>query len=252
MYSIERVDLPCVETTREAFFFVTPTGDSPRDPRAVFNACFNECRGHGPAGLPGHVSWFRGGTKNLQYHPNEVSFSLPWRPGAPAPAAPWSFFSPRGLLQAFSRYRFRLALLLRFKNTRGAGTHRTPVKRHRGEPGLTGSNSAVAPVVASVVLTFTRYTRSARFLSSALSIGEMPASDACTPYACQIDASDSPACVSIMNGGPPIQTSSLIGLPHCKDASIGATPRKLLPTHRLKRCTCVASLDLPHMYARVW
>jgi len=161
MYSIERVDLPCVETTREAFFFVTPTGDSPRDPRAVFNACFNECRGHGPAGLPGHVSWFRGGTKNLQYHPNEVSFSLPWRPGAPAPAAPWSFFSPRGLLQAFSRYRFRLALLLRFKNTGGAGTHRTPVKRHRGEPGLTGSNSAVAPVVASVVLTFTRYTRSA-------------------------------------------------------------------------------------------
>jgi len=116
---------------------------------------------HGPAGLPSHVSWFRGGTKNLQYHPNEVSFSLPWRPGAPAPAAPWSFFSPRGLLQAFSRYRFRLALLLRFKNTGGAGTHRTPVKRHRGEPGLTGSNSAVAPVVASVVLTFTRYTRSA-------------------------------------------------------------------------------------------
>jgi hypothetical protein len=83
--------------------------------------------------------------------------------------APWGacacgaggFFFPRGLLQAFSRYRFRLALLLRFKNTGGAGTHRTPVKRHRGEPGLTGSNSAVAPVVASVVLTFTRYTRSA-------------------------------------------------------------------------------------------
>jgi hypothetical protein len=164
MYSIERVDLPCVETTREAFFFVTPTGDSPRDPRVSLTHAFKTSvagMDHGPAGLPSHVSWFRGGTKNLQYHPNEVSFSLPWRPGAPAPAAPWSFFSPRGLLQAFSRYRFRLALLLRFKNTGGAGTHRTPVKRHRGEPGLTGSNSAVAPVVASVVLTFTRYTRSA-------------------------------------------------------------------------------------------
>jgi hypothetical protein len=165
MYSIERVDLPCVETTREAFFFVTPTGDSPRDPRVSLTHALSLTgvaawsRHRGRAARP-DVSWFRGGTKNLQYHPNEVSFSLLWRPGAPAPAAPRSFFSPRGLLHAFSRYRFRLALLLRFKNTGGAGTHRTPVKRHRGEPGLTGSNSAVA-LIASVVLTFTRYTRSA-------------------------------------------------------------------------------------------
>ena len=72
-------------------------------------------------------------------------------------------------------------------------------------------------------------TLAARARSAAL--GEMPTADACTPYDCQIDASDSPACVSIMNGGPPMQTSSLIGLPQCEDASIGATPRKLLPTH---------------------
>ena len=67
MYSMERVYLPCVETTREAFLFVTPTGDSPRDPQVSLTGVAGRWR-MVAAGCPTTCLGIRGGTRNLQYH----------------------------------------------------------------------------------------------------------------------------------------------------------------------------------------